>query len=94
MRIDSHVYTGFEITPHYDSMIAKIIARGDDRADAIRVMSRALRECAIQGVQTTLPVGAALMSDSAFKRGEYTTAFLDHFMEKRFMISPRDGGDA
>ncbi len=94
VRVDSHVYSGLEISPHYDSMIAKLIVRGDSRADAIRILNRALQECAIQGVHTTLPVGQALVGDAHFRRGEYTTAFLEQFMESSFRIQSRGSGEA
>ncbi|MBM4155058.1 MAG: acetyl-CoA carboxylase biotin carboxylase subunit [Lentisphaerae bacterium] len=87
VRVDSHVYNGYEISPHYDSMIAKIVARGRNRAEAIAVMSRALQEFAIEGVKTTVPVGLALMADARFVKGEYNTAFLEDFMQGTFLIN-------
>ncbi len=95
VRVDSHAYCGYEISPYYDSMIAKIITRGRDRAEAIRLMSRALQECLIEGVPTTVPLGLALMSDARFARGQYSTAFLERFMEDSFLVSePTSTGGA
>ena len=87
VRIDSHVYSGYEISPHYDSMIAKIICRGKNRAEAIACMARALSEFHIEGVHTTAPLGHALMADARFVKGEYNTAFLEHFMQDSFLIN-------
>jgi len=87
VRVDSHVYNGYEISPHDDSMIAKIITRGRTRAEAIAVMSRALQEFAIEGVKTTVPVGLALLGDARFVKGEYNTAFLEDFTQGTFLIN-------
>jgi acetyl-CoA carboxylase biotin carboxylase subunit len=87
VRVDSHVYTGYEISPHYDSMIAKIIVTADTRQEAIARMSRALGEFMIEGVSTTVPVGQALLADARFERGEYTTTFLENFVKEGFLIS-------
>ncbi|MBU4199657.1 MAG: acetyl-CoA carboxylase biotin carboxylase subunit [Verrucomicrobia bacterium] len=81
VRVDSAVYNGYEILPHYDSMIAKIIVRGDNREEAINRMSRALGECLIDGPKTTIPLGQAIMNDSLFRRGRYNTSFLDNFLK-------------
>ena len=87
VRIDSHVYSGYEISPHYDSMIGKIIVKGRTRKDAIAKMYRALSEFMIEGVHTTVPLAQALMGDSRFARGEYNTHYLDNFMQESFLIS-------
>jgi acetyl-CoA carboxylase biotin carboxylase subunit len=87
VRVDSHVYTGYDISPHYDSMIAKIIVRGDNREDAIARMVRALGEFMIEGPSTTVPLGQALMADARFQRGEYTTTFLEAFMKEGFLVN-------
>jgi acetyl-CoA carboxylase, biotin carboxylase subunit len=88
VRVDSHVYNGYEISPHYDSMIAKIICRGKDRREAIALTARALSEFHLEGVDTTAPLGLALMADARFVKGEYNTAFLEHFMQDSFLIKP------
>jgi len=88
VRVDSHVYSGYEISPHYDSMIGKIIVRGHNRQEAISKMSRALGEFVIEGPSTTVPLGQALLGDARFARGDYTTNFLDGFMQEVFLISP------
>jgi acetyl-CoA carboxylase biotin carboxylase subunit len=87
VRIDSHVYSGYDIPPHYDSMIAKIIVTAKDRPEAIARMSRALGEFMIEGVATTVPIGQALLADARFARGEYTTTFLESFIKEGFLIN-------
>lgn len=87
VRVDSHVYNGYDIPPYYDSMIGKIIVHADTRAEAIARMNRALNEFMIDGVHTTVPLGVALMSDARFQRGEYTTTFLEGFINEGFLIS-------
>jgi acetyl-CoA carboxylase, biotin carboxylase subunit len=89
VRIDSHVYSGYEITPHYDSMIGKLIVHGRTRQEAIAKMSRALGEFILDGVSTTVPLGQALLSDARFARGEYSTTFLETFMKEIFLIAPQ-----
>jgi acetyl-CoA carboxylase, biotin carboxylase subunit len=85
IRIDSHVYSGYTISPYYDSMIGKIIATGKDRAEALARLRRALEEFTISGPYTTVPLGEALVVDSRFVEGRYNTAFLEHFMHESFL---------
>jgi acetyl-CoA carboxylase biotin carboxylase subunit len=87
VRVDSHVYSGYDIPPHYDSMIAKIIVTAANREEAIVRMSRALGEFMIEGPATTVPLGQALLADARFARGEYTTTFLENFIKEGFLIS-------
>jgi acetyl-CoA carboxylase biotin carboxylase subunit len=82
IRVDSHVYTGYVIPPYYDSMIAKIIAVARTREEAINTMSRALAEYVIEGVKTTIPFHQQLMKDENFRKGNFTTKFLDTFQMK------------
>jgi acetyl-CoA carboxylase biotin carboxylase subunit len=86
IRIDSHVYSGYTISPYYDSMIAKIIARGATREEALNRLHRALEEFTINGPHTTVPLGMALLMDTRFRRGEYNTAFLEKFMHENFLV--------
>jgi acetyl-CoA carboxylase biotin carboxylase subunit len=79
VRVDSHVYQGYEISPYYDSMIAKIICHGLSRPAVIGRMRRALEECVIEGVHTTLDFHLAILDDERFQRGEVNTHFLDDF---------------
>ncbi|MBN2057666.1 MAG: acetyl-CoA carboxylase biotin carboxylase subunit [Candidatus Saganbacteria bacterium] len=80
IRVDSHAYAGYMIQPHYDSLIAKIIAWGKDREESIKCMERALDEYVIEGIQTTIPFHLKVLRNEAFKRGEATTRFIEeHF---------------
>ena len=87
IRIDSHVYSGYVISPHYDSMIGKIISKGRNRNESIIRLKRALAEFTIDGPHTTVPLGEALMVDKRFVDGKYNTAYLDVFMENSFQKS-------
>lgn len=77
VRIDSAVYQGYEIPPFYDSMVAKVIVWGKDREEAIARMKRALGECVIEGVDTTIPFHKKLLTHELFVKGEATTGFLE-----------------
>ena len=79
IRVDSHVYAGYVIPPYYDSMIAKIIAVARTREEAINTMSRALSEYVIEGVKTTIPFHQQLMRNEDFRKGNFTTKFMDTF---------------
>ncbi len=93
IRIDSHVYSGYVISPHYDSMIGKIIARGKNREESIIRLKRALSEFTINGPHTTVPLGELLMSDKKFVDGEYNTAYLDVFMTETFLKNNKGDND-
>lgn len=79
VRVDSAVYPGCEISPFYDSMIAKLIVWGRDRDEALRRMKRALSEFVIEGVKTTIPFHLMLLDHPAFKAGHFNTKFLDTY---------------
>lgn len=76
VRIDSHVYTDYEIPPYYDSLIGKLIVWGENREVAIKRMKRALRECAITGVPTTIDFHQKILEVPAFLKGEIYTNFI------------------
>ncbi len=80
VRVDSHVYTGYEIPPFYDSLIGKLIVWGADREAAIRRMRRALSECAITGIPTTIEFHLALLDRPEFQRGDVHTKFVEQEM--------------
>jgi acetyl-CoA carboxylase biotin carboxylase subunit len=82
VRIDSHIYAGYTIPPYYDSMIAKIIAVAQTRDEAINTMSRALSEYVIEGIKTTIPFHQQLMQNEDFRKGNFTTKFMDTFQLK------------
>ncbi len=77
VRVDTHIYPGCTISPYYDSLMAKLVAFGEDRATAIRTMERALSEFKIEGVKTTIPLHKRIVHHPAFLRGAYGTDFLD-----------------
>lgn len=79
IRVDSHVYSGYHVPPYYDSMIAKVIAAGEDRATAIARMSVALSEMVIDGIRTNIPLHQEILAHSAFRKGGTDI----HYLEKR-----------
>lgn len=80
VRMDSHVYTDYEIPPYYDSLIGKLIVWAPNREAAIKRMKRALRECAITGVPTTIGFHQKIMETPAFLEGEVYTNFVEQMM--------------
>ena len=82
VRVDSHVYAGYVIPPYYDSMIGKLITVAQTREEAIDTMHRALSEYIIEGVKTTIPFHMQLMKNEDFRKGNFTTKFLESFKMK------------
>ncbi|HEY9624273.1 MAG TPA: acetyl-CoA carboxylase biotin carboxylase subunit [Crinalium sp.] len=81
VRMDSHVYTDYEIPPYYDSLIGKLIVWGPDRPSAIRRMKRALREFAITGLPTTIGFHQKILDSKAFAEGDVYTNFVEQLMQ-------------
>jgi acetyl-CoA carboxylase biotin carboxylase subunit len=79
VRVDSHAGAGYTISPHYDSMIAKLIVHGDDRADALARLRLALDEMSVSGISTNLPLHRRIASDPAFSSGAVDI----HYLERR-----------
>jgi acetyl-CoA carboxylase biotin carboxylase subunit len=77
VRVDSHVYTGYEIPPFYDSLIGKLIVWGKDRDTAIKRMNRALNECAVTGIPTTINFHLTLLNKAKFKEGKIHTKYVE-----------------
>jgi len=77
IRIDSHLFEGYRIPPYYDSLIAKVIAWGRDRNEAIARMRRALSEMRVEGVHTTIPFHIRLLDDARFRAGDVHTRFVE-----------------
>lgn len=77
IRLDTHVYSGYVIPPHYDSMIAKLITTAQTREEAINKMKRALDEFVIEGIKTTIPFHRQLMDHPDYIAGNYTTKFME-----------------
>jgi acetyl-CoA carboxylase biotin carboxylase subunit len=79
VRVDTHVYAGYQIPSNYDSMIAKLICVAQTREEAICTMERALSEFVVEGVKTTIPFHQQLMKNKDFRSGNYTTMFMESF---------------
>jgi len=82
IRVDSHVYHGYFVPPYYDSLIAKVIAYGDTREQAIARMRIALSEMIVEGIQTNLPLHQELMLDTSFMRGGTSIHYLEEKLAK------------
>ncbi len=83
VRVDTHVYAGYTIPPNYDSMIGKLIVSAQTREEAITKMERALSEYVIEGVHTTIPFHLQLLQNEKFRKGDFTTKFLEDFEIKK-----------
>jgi acetyl-CoA carboxylase biotin carboxylase subunit len=83
VRVDSHTYAGYVIPPYYDSLISKLIAIAQTREEAIDTMSRALSEYVIEGIKTTIPFHQQLMQDKEYRKGNFTTKFMETFHLKK-----------
>lgn len=79
VRVDSHLYDGYEVPPYYDSLLTKIITWGESREEALKRMERSLEECIIEGVPTTIPFLLAIVQDAHFISGDFDTSFLSRF---------------
>ena len=83
VRVDTHAYAGYQISPFYDSMIAKLIVHGDTREDAIAIMRRALGEFLVEPIKTTVDFHKKILSDGDFQKGNISTHFVEKFFKKR-----------
>ena len=82
VRVDSHIYSGYQVPPYYDSMIAKLIVTGATRDIAIARMQRALTEFLVEGIKTTIPFQQAILDNSDFKSGKYNIGWVEQFLNK------------
>ncbi len=82
IRWDSHAHVGYRIPPHYDSMIGKLLVHAETREAAIKTMERALDECRIEGIATTVPFHKLVLSDERFVAGRYDTSFVETMKRK------------
>lgn len=80
VRVDTHVYAGYEVPPYYDSMIAKLIVTGATREIAIKRMRRALGEFVIEGIKTTIPLQSQILTTSDFQSGQYDITWVENFL--------------
>jgi len=83
VRVDTHLYSSYKVPPYYDSMIAKLITHGDDRATAIARMKQALAETIIDGIKTNIPLQIDIMDDANFQKGGTNI----HYLEKKLGLS-------
>ena len=80
VRVDTHVYAGYEVPPYYDSMIAKLIVTGATREIAIKRMRRALGEFVVEGIKTTIPLQSQILTTSDFQNGNYDITWVENFL--------------
>jgi acetyl-CoA carboxylase biotin carboxylase subunit len=83
VRVDTWAYTDCVIPPYYDSLVAKLIVYGNDRAEAIRRMQRALSMFIVEGIHTSIPMQQKIMADPDFKAGKFDTNFIKRFMKEK-----------
>lgn len=83
VRVDTHVYQGFTISPYYDSMVAKLITYAPTRKECIMRMQRALDEFVVEGIKTTIPFHQKVFQSEEFMRGELYTDFVEYVLENR-----------
>jgi acetyl-CoA carboxylase biotin carboxylase subunit len=76
VRVDSHLYAGYEVPAFYDSLLAKVICWGKDRDEAIARMKRALKEMVVEGLPTTIPLFLRILDDPEFRAGTINTDFV------------------
>jgi len=94
IRVDEGVQAGDTVTPDYDALLAKVIAWGGDRAEAIRRLDRALAEFRVAGVATSIPFHRAALSSGAFRAGQYDTGFVgEHFLPERWVVARGRGSE-
>ncbi len=84
VRVDSALYDGYKIPPYYDSLIGKLIVHGRDRDEAIARLERALGELIVDGVETTVPLFAALVNAEDIRKGSYNIHWLEHWLVKTY----------
>jgi len=89
IRLDSHVYSRYQVPPYYDSMIGKLISFGKNREEAMVYMNRALREFLIGGIKTNIPFLQAILADPVFRQGQTTTRYVEEFLERtpRYLLA-------
>jgi len=93
VRIDGNVYRGYTVPPHYDSMLAKLIVRGNTWDETVRRMHRSLSEYVIRGVKTTIPYYKKVMEDPKFISGNFTTSYVEEQADKLLYRHEKDPND-
>jgi acetyl-CoA carboxylase biotin carboxylase subunit len=90
VRVDTFVYSGYRVSPFYDSMIAKVIVHARTRELAIARMKRALEAMVIEGIKTTIPLHLKIMDDPRFRAGDISTNFMEYFLNRNVR---KNGGE-
>ncbi|MBW2465203.1 MAG: acetyl-CoA carboxylase biotin carboxylase subunit, partial [Deltaproteobacteria bacterium] len=80
VRVDTHIYEGYFVPPNYDSLLAKLIVRDNDRPRALRRLRRCLDEFVIEGIKTNIPFHRRLVEDDLFQQGRFDTGFVGRFL--------------
>ena len=83
VRLDTHIYPGYKISPFYDSLVAKLITHGHNRAEAIKIMQRALNEFSIAPIKTTIPFHLQLLENPLFLKGDISTHFVQDMLKEK-----------
>ena len=81
MRVDSHLYSGYRVPPHYDSLVAKLIVQGRNRNECLMRLRRALEEMVVEGIDTNLPLHRRLVSAGDFIDGSYDIHWLENWLD-------------
>ena len=92
VRVDSALYSGYTVPPHYDSLVAKLVVHAATRAEAIARMRRALAEMVVDGIDTTLPLHQLIVDDAEFQAGDYSIHWLERFVERLAASGEAAGG--
>jgi len=82
IRVDTHAYAGYVMPPFYDSLVAKLIAHGKTRAEAIERMERALEEFIVEGIKTTISFHRQIMADEVFQSGNYDVKYVENLFQR------------
>lgn len=82
VRVDTHIYPGYEISPYYDSLVAKLITYGRNRNEAIKIMHRALSEFFVAPIKTTIPFHSRLLENPLFIKGDVSTHFVQNMLKE------------
>ncbi|MDP3142539.1 MAG: acetyl-CoA carboxylase biotin carboxylase subunit [Candidatus Omnitrophota bacterium] len=82
VRVDTHIYPGYEISPFYDSLLAKLVVHGRNRDEAVRIMRRALEEFTVSPIKTTIPFHIRILNNPMFLRGDFSTHFVEELLNE------------
>ena len=83
VRVDSGLYSGYSVLPHYDSLISKLVVHATSRNECLMRLNRALEEYVINGIETTIPLHQEIIKNRDFVNGDYNIHWLENFVETR-----------